>query len=57
MKILTRPTPLTLADIFTYGDREWQVITTPRNPGLQGNLLKFKARSGILEQEFYLQLQ
>lgn len=57
MKILTRSTPFTLADTFIYGNREWQVITVPYDPGLQGNLLKFKARSGILEQEFYLQLQ
>jgi hypothetical protein len=57
MNILVRISPLALADTFTWNNKEWQVITNPKDPGLQGNLLKFKARSGILEKDFYIQIE
>jgi hypothetical protein len=56
MTVILRSTPLNLADMFNYDNREWQVITIPTDPGLRGNLLKFTARSGILEKEFYMQV-
>ena len=56
MTVILRLTPLNLADMFNYDNKEWQVITIPTDPGLRGNLLKFTARSGILEKEFYMQV-
>ena len=58
MKVIISKEKLGLGDIFRYNNKEWQVITVPKDSGLQGHLNVFTAREqeiGLLEYTFFNQ--